>query len=378
MLNALFLYKGVSCVKRIAFFSLIFFSFILYVCFTQDNSYAHLFKKIEAPFVNEKIVGNPQEILKSAQSTLRFIVTHEKKAWAPFTSPIFAQFGITLDDVKRTLRFIIETIKQDRSKKKQRILDPHFINKHFNVICWTSEHHEKNQHSATNNCSDVRLTYYLIYRVNGSFKKTKDYPYALYAVPDEEKKLTDHQIEQKKKSLIRYSYTKQDIINGVLLNKKVRPLVWLSRQGLEEALQQGTVIVVMPDGSERTFNVDKCNDIPYDHALENRELQKRYWYFKATEGHAGYNGKIDSIPDVTLAGDVYNLGLGKIVALKYTNKQTELPELKLGVLSDTGGAFKNNLHQLDCFTGIFSSPEEFKAHIKNLPMSAQAYILIKK
>ncbi len=164
----------------------------------------------------------------------------------------------------------------------------------------------------------------------------------------------------------------------ILHNKKVRPIIWLSREGIEEALLQGTISVTLPDGKQRLFNVDKCNDIPYDRSIKDKHAQKRYWYFKEVAGFYGFKGKVESVPGISLAGDVYNLGLGKLIALKSTNKETHKPELRLGILSDTGGAFENNLYQLDCFTGLFNTRDEFNAHIKNLPMFAQAYILIKK
>ena len=364
--------------KRLIVFASLFLSIMLYVCFTQNSNSSRLFKKITPPFNQEVIVTDPQALLACAQSTLNFIIANEKKEWAPLSSPIFSQFGITLDDVKRTLRFIIQTIKQDSTKKKQRILDPAFINKHFNVISWSGDKHDARAHKVKLGSGAIRLTYYLVFRMPGSYKKTKEHPYALYAVPEEEKSLSDVQIEQKKTTLIRFKYTKQDVINGILHNKKVRPLIWLSREGIEEALLQGTISVTLPDGKQRLFNVDKCNDIPYDRSIKDKYAQKRYWYFKEVDSFYGFKGKVESVPGISLAGDVYNLGLGKLIALKSINKETDKPELRLGILSDTGGAFENNLYQLDCFTGLFNTRAEFDNHIKDLPMFAQAYILIKK
>lgn len=364
--------------KRLIICASIFLFFILYFCLTQNTSSSHLFKKITPPFGHELVVTDVTALQRSAQSTLDFITAHEKKEWAPLSSPIFSQFGITVEDVKRTLRFIIQTIKQDKHKKKQRILDPKFLNKQFNIIAWSGDKQDARAHNIKLSSGGIRLTYYLIFTMPGAYRKTKEYPYALYAVPDEEKYLTDAQIEKKKKSLIRYVYTKQDVVNGVLSNKRVQPLVWVTREGLEEALFQGSISVSMPDGKQRLFNVDKCNEIPFDHKITDKYAQKRYWYFKEIDGCLGYKDKIECVPGVTLAGDVYNLGLGKLIALKSINKETQKPELRLGILSDTGGAFENNLYQLDCFTGLFNTREEFTAHIKNLPMFAQAFILIKK
>jgi len=127
------------------------------------------------------------------------------------------------------------------------------------------------------------------------------------------------------------------------------------------------------------FNVDKNNGFSYDKKIKDAKDQKRYWYFreiskkdiKTKKGiHINHGGCI-------FAGDLYNIGLGKIIALRYQNPLTKKDEIRLGVLADSGGALTNNLYQLDLFAGIFKNRIQFHDWIKQLPNAVEAYILIK-
>lgn len=132
------------------------------------------------------------------------------------------------------------------------------------------------------------------------------------------------------------------------------------------------------DGSSAYFNVDRNNGIAYVRGQPQRE-QKRYWYFKQVDAIKGYGPKTAKIavrPGVTFAGDVLNIGLGKIIMLEHNTGGTQ--QLNMGVLADTGGAFLPNLYQLDFLAGVFPSHDQFKQHISTLPAYANAYILIKK
>jgi hypothetical protein len=48
------------------------------------------------------------------------------------------------------------------------------------------------------------------------------------------------------------------------------------------------------------------------------------------------------------------------------------------VIADTGGAFVNNLYQLDLFAGLFDSRKKFTSYLQTQPSCAQAYILVAK
>jgi len=353
-----------------------FFLFIIGAFIQSKSDY---FVDVKNPFHNEFISTSSEDLQKICKHTLEFISANENSKTFPRNSIYLA---MPFKDVKDTLSFIYWVIEHDKGKSKQRILDPDFLNKHFIIKKWIPDIKTASLHSISLPANNIRLTKYLIFKVKGSYKKTKEFNCALYGVPLDEKNLTEAQIEKKKNSLIRYKYTKQDILNGVLEKRKrhVKPLVWLTREGLEEALMQGSVYVTMPDGKFQIFNVDKNNGIPYDKTLKNKYLQKRYWYFKRVDGFLGYgeHNKVSIIPNVTFAGDVHSLGLGKVIVLRYTHPKTKKNEIKLGVLADTGGAFEKNLYQLDFFVGPFESRSDFKNYIQNLPTTAEAYLLFKR
>ena len=54
------------------------------------------------------------------------------------------------------------------------------------------------------------------------------------------------------------------------------------------------------------------------------------------------------------------------------------PQLHMGIIADTGGAFLPNLHQLDFLAGVFGSKEEFAEYTRKLPEYTKAYILVKR
>jgi hypothetical protein len=108
--------------------------------------------------------------------------------------------------------------------------------------------------------------------------------------------------------------------------------------------------------------------------------QKRYWYFKQVDAIKGYGynigAKISIRPGVTFAGDVLNIGLGRVIVIEHN--QAGRKYLQMGVIADTGGAFLPNLAQLDFLAGIFRSGADFDRYTQKLPSYANAYILIKR
>jgi membrane-bound lytic murein transglycosylase len=332
------------------------------------------------PFGEEKIVTDIPAIRTVAASTLHYINNFEHQDAKANHAGVLAGVGYTLDDVKQTLQFIIKTIDEDKNKATCRLQDPHFINKYFDTIRWSGDvaGAAKNKVAIPND--HLYITQYLVCRVRGSRVKTAQFSHALYAVPRDETALTEQEAETRK-DLLRFQFTKQQIMQGGLeKNKLVKPLVWVSSEGLEEALMQGTVLVALPDGKEKLFHVHKNNGIAYDRTLASRSLQARYWYFKPVEDIWGYgmdNTRIALRPQVSFAGDVYALGLGKIIALRYPNPETKKLELRLGVLADTGGAFQNNLYQLDFFTGTFGDRQLFKQQLALIPRATEAFILVR-
>ncbi|MDP5015958.1 MAG: hypothetical protein NWQ43_01370, partial [Dolichospermum sp.] len=142
---------------------------------------------------------------------------------------------------------------------------------------------------------------------------------------------------------------------------------------------QGTVLVNFTDGTKEFLNVDRNNGISYVRGLK-ATAQKRYWYFKEVDAIKGYGYKIDAKisikAGVTFAGDVLNIGLGRIIVIE--DNQSGQKRLKMGVIADTGGAFLPNLYQLDFLAGTFASERDFQRYIQKLPEYTNAYILVKK
>jgi len=326
------------------------------------------FQQTPLSFSDERFVINPYVLLDAAKDALNYFNSKSKKNIKVTQPEIFSSQIVDANQIKRTLEFIIKVIEDDKASKNFRILDPAFINKHFRFIRWLGNE------GFDGKCNKyIRFTKYAVFRVAGSYKKTKEYPNALYAI-------NDNSFLEK----LRFRFSKQDVLAGVLeknpYKNKVKPLVWLNRSGLEEALMQGSIIVRMPDGKEKIFNVDKSNGMSYIRWTNNVDRQKRYWYFKEIKNRVGEEEhlKIINHGGAIFAGDLYNIGLGKIIALKYKNPKTKELEVRLGVLADTGAILMNNFNHLDYFVGIFDNRKDFKEYIKRFPFFAQAYILIKK
>ena len=67
-----------------------------------------------------------------------------------------------------------------------------------------------------------------------------------------------------------------------------------------------------------------------------------------------------------------------MIALHGKTSAGRVPEMRLGVLVDTGSAFKDNLYQLDLFAGYFETEKAFKKYNQKFFATAHAYVLIKK
>jgi hypothetical protein len=277
--------------------------------------------------------------------------------------------GVKVSEVLKTLDFMVQVLQEDLAlNRPTRLRDPKFINANFRVINWLPYNPKDPQQT-----QKLRITRYAVFVESGSRQKTAVYNTALYALPD-----TAQQDSFYKR------YTKQDIVAGIYEPGgkefgRVQPLAYLSREGFEEALMQGTILVKFNDGSSAYFNVDRNNGIAYDRALRPR-AQKRYWYFRQVRAIKGYGNKIqnkiDIEPGVTFAGDVFNIGLGRIVVLEHEVQGKK--SLTLGVVADTGGAFLPNLYQLDYLAGTFPNRQEFFRQTYRMPEYARAYFLIKK
>lgn len=315
-----------------------------------------------------KVNLNQADLLTVLVNTRKYFQEHGEEDPDIQRTGILGTQGVTVPDVIKTLDFMISTLREDITNgRATRLQDPNFINNNFRVIKW-SAHNPK-----TPRRKNLRITKYAVFSHSGSRKKTSTFNIPIYSLKDE---LATDKFYQK--------YTKQDVLSGIYEAGgkefgKVEPLAYLTREGLEEALMQGTILINFTDGSQAFFNVDRNNGIAYVKGLRRRS-QKRYWYFRQVDAIKGYGHKIDAKisvkPGVTFAGDVLNVGLGKIIVLEYTKGGRK--QLKMGVLADTGGAFLPNLYQLDFLAGIFPNRQKFNQNNRRLPEYATAYILIKK
>lgn len=324
------------------------------------------------PHINKSvIVTGPQALKQVAQDTLHYLETHSLNRKS-LVDPTGFRSLMSFDDVKKTLRFIIDVIQEDAGKEKQRIHSTTFLKHHFKFLQWNADWKSAQSHNIQMpHDGQIRLTMYGILTAQASHKKTASFPCGLY-------KLNDHSIQKK--------YTKQQILGGVLEeshNKSKRTaLAWVSRQDLEDALMQGTVLVQFPDGSYKMLNVDKSNGIPWNKKQKNTLAQKRYWFFRELVNPSKpLDQMIQKFKDrknVIFAGDLHHIGLGKLIAIAYVNPTNNRHELRLGVLADTGSAFHENLYQLDLYGGLFKNRHALKDALGRFPPATHAYILCKK
>jgi hypothetical protein len=321
-----------------------------------------------AKLPSSKVNFNQKDLLTVLVNTRKYFQDYSSQDPDILRTGILASQGVTVPDVLKTLDFMVAVLKEDiANNRATRLQDPKFINTNFRVIKWTA-YNPKNKKQ-----KQLRITKYAVFTHTGSRKKTSKFNTPIYSLKDSSKNDTFYT-----------KYTKQDVLSGIYEPGgkefgKVRSLAYLTRTGLEEALMQGTVLINFTDGYKAFFNVDRNNGMSYVRGLK-ATAQKRYWYFREVDAIKGYGYKIDAKisikPGVTFAGDVLNIGLGRVIIIEHTKNGRK--HLQMGVMADTGGAFLPNLYQLDFLAGIFKSQKEFGQNISQLPEYATAYFLVKK
>lgn len=285
---------------------------------------------------------------------------------------------VPLTRVKATLVFICQ--------HQNELNDPAFIKKHFDFVRWYPDLEQAkplilNKPLIANLPKDkILMTKYYIHHAKASLNPTSAYPFALYALPKDEESLTIEEADAKPE-LTRLHFGKQAILKGALANKNVKVLAYLKRDDLEAALMQGTIVVDFNDrNSVKIFNVHRSNNIPYDKA-KNPYEQDRYWYFKEVTGIKGYgkdaDHKITVNSDVTFAADLEQFGLGKLLMVQYPDQEGKIVT-RAGIFADTGGAFKDNLYQVDFLAGSYAGKEAFYQANRHLPNYVAAYFMVLK
>jgi hypothetical protein len=330
----------------------------------------------------------PEGLHLVARETLKYVNIREMEDPLAVRGGLLKPLGYDLADTRETLAFVQEILAEDLAEGnlKSRLASPSFLNENFSLVRFYGERDEAQKYGVRVSPGKVRITKYAVFKVPGSLVKTAKFSCALYGLPDDEAGMSAAEAENSREFLTRFRYTKQDVLSGVFEDGRspfnARPLVWLTRDGLEEALMEGTVYVLLPGKTMRIFNVDRNNGIPYAREIKNPRLQRRYWYFREISAIKGYGRemetKITLLPKAAFAGDVFNLGLGKFIAVRFANPITGRREILLGILADTGGAFAGNLYQFDFLAGVFQSHQDFSSYACSLPEEAEVYFLFRR
>lgn len=285
---------------------------------------------------------------------------------------------ISLLQIKATLEFIC--------KHQTELNNPAFVKKHFQFIHWSPDNEHAKRFSANKPLlqhlpqDHILMTKYYVHVGKASMHASKERPYAIYALPLDEQSLTLDEANTKS-NLIRFNYGKQAILAGALDKKRVPILAYVSRDDLEAALMQGTIIADFGGTiGQKTLNVHRNNNIEYNRLKPPYE-QERYWYFKQVDGIKGYgkdsDHKITVNTGVTFAGDLSQFGLGKVLMVQYPDKNGSMIT-RAGILADTGGAFTDNLYQVDFLLGTYQSKEAYNQAAHDLPDYIDAYFMVLK
>ncbi len=273
--------------------------------------------------------------------------------------------GLSADQTLATLDTIARIAREDMGKPTSRLSDPTFLESTFDLWWWKPDRVGAQKRGHTLPANQLRITRYLVSQIDGRAAPEGAYQFALYADPGAEHRL---------------KYTRSQIIDGAWKEGGAEPLVWLTEKGVYEANMQGTVAVRLPDGSERTFNVHEHNGHAYRHGVRDPRAQDRYWYFREVDGAYGYGapascpaaGKVKLAAKAAVAGDVHNVGLGRLVMMEGSDG------LHLAVLADTGGAFSPNLFQLDWFGGAYASHKALYNATSAVPQNTRVGLLVVK
>ena len=299
---------------------------------------------------------------------------------------------VTLERVQNTLGFICKTYVSDvRTKQKSRLQDAEFLKQNFDFYRWYPDTttalniSKKSTNAAKNRLltgipdNQLFITKYYTKLLKASPVKTAEFNQALFALPFDEQGLTAEQAELQKHTLTRFKYTRQEVIEGKISELNLaKPLVWISEDGLHDVLLQGTGVLEV-EGITRYFNVHRNNGISYDYSIGKTE-QARYWYFAEVPSVMGYGKTLESKiavkPQVTFAGNMQDLGLGKLIMINYSLNGQSVSQM--GILADTGGAFDDNRFQLDFLVDSYYGWSDYHQANKHLPDYANTWIMLLK
>ncbi|CDZ78851.1 hypothetical protein BN59_03165 [Legionella massiliensis] len=332
--------------------------------------------KASEPLTTKHYEINSPALCATAKETLAYLAKgHDYDPQVIHQGKVFT---IPLSQLRDTLIFICEN--------QSKMNDPAFVKAHFDFFRWYPDQLQAKKFSQNKPLLEhlpndrILMTKYYVHLAKASTSPSTAKPFGLYALPNDEQGLSLEEAEAKP-DLTRFKYGKQAILAGALANREVPALAYLSRDDLEAALLQGTLVADFGDNkAAKIFNVHRCNNIAYN-KTQPPYLQNRYWYFKEVDGIKGYgkdaDHKITVNPEVTFAADLQQLGLGKLLMVQYPNQSGEIIT-KVGILADTGGAFNDNLYQVDFLAGSYPGQKAFYEATRHLPDYVNAYFMVLK
>ena len=277
---------------------------------------------------------------------------------------LFGELGVSQEARVRTLQVVHDTAVE----RPDLLADPGWLSAHFDVYRWTPPATDPRVARWGLGPAELRVTRYLTTQMTGSALEDSAHGQALYADPG---------------SPWRTRFTRDQVMSGAYRTGEAagaaKPLVWLPEDDVHDAIMQGSVQVRLGDGTVHTYGVDVPNGIAYVPSHRGR-AQARYWYFKElASGPKGWgppgSPEIHLRAGVSVAGDVYNLGVGALILVDHPDGKGGTT-LRLAVLADSGGAFQPNLCQLDWYGGAFPSHDALYAAWRTLPEHVGASVLV--
>lgn len=334
-----------------------------------------------------------EDLCNVAQQTHAYLTQGNAYDPAAIHGGTTAWLNTPTERIQETLNYICDVVNEDKQLgRASRLTDPDFITRHFELLRWSPDQQRANQLSDNKPllqrlpADRLLLTKYYVRLTEGQSQQSSETPHALYGLPFDEAQSSLDEADAKRDQITRYRYGKQAIVakesskeQATYMRNLAPPLIWLSRSDLEGSLLQGTAVVDESNGQRRYFNVHRNNGIAYDRT-QRPEQQERYWYFKEVPGVLGYGKdadyKIPIRPKVTVAGDIFQLGLGRLILLR--TEELGQPVFRLTVLADTGGAFHDNLYQLDWLSGYYRDWDDYYQANRHISDYADAWLLLKK
>ena len=326
------------------------------------------------------------ELCAVAEQTRRYLEQGQDYDPAAIHGGTLTAIKAPLSRIKETLAYLCQIQQEDeQSGHPSRLRDVDFLEQAFEWVHWNPDRNKAASLAEGKPllqklpADQILLTKYYVRMASGSEQQRSETPHALHGLPFDEAALNLEQADARAGTITRYRYGKQEVLKGVLEQNKLAPaLIWLSRNDLEGALLQGTAVVEQ-DGKRRYFNVHRNNGVAYDRTIRPQE-QQRYWYFKEVAGVLGYGKdaehKIPIHPKVTVAGDIFQLGLGRVVLLQ--TREAGQTTYRLTIMADTGGAFADNLYQLDWLSGYYRDWGDYHQHNRHIDDYAHAWLLLKR